>query len=57
MLNSDIAVSHLLCFILCAKKCFVQILSNIGLTAGNLRPCLNHLCQIIIKQPLIDPHL
>ena len=57
MLNSDIAVSHLLCFILCAKKCFVQILSNIGLTAGNLRPCLNHLRQIIIKQPLIDPHL
>ena len=57
MLNSDIAVSHLLCFILCAKKCFVQILSNIGLTAGNLRPCFNQLRQIMVEQPLIDPHL
>ena len=57
MFNSDIAVPHLLCFILCAKKCFVQILSNIGLTAGNLRPCFNQLRQIMVEQPLIDPHL
>ena len=57
MLNSDIAVSHLLCFILCPKKCFVQILSDIYLPAGNLRPCLNHLRQVMVKQPLIDSHL
>ena len=41
MLNGDIFVSHVLCFIFGRNQYLIQIIANIWLTTGDLRPLLN----------------
>ena len=57
MLNGNIFISHLFCFIFCTDQHFVQLLTDENLSSGNFNPFCKILLCCIHKQIFIDLHL
>ena len=57
MLNRDILISHLLCFIFCMDQHIIQVLTDISLTSLYLRSLADCLLDTVNKELALNVHL
>ena len=57
MLYGYILIAHLLCFVLGADQYFVQLLTDINLSAGNFHSLCQMIFRIVHEMLFVDLHL
>ncbi len=57
MLHGDVLVAHPLCLVLRIVQSLVQVLTDVGLAAGDLYPPVQRVLDLVPEHFLLDAHL